>query len=43
MRAAEKAAKEQRSADARRWFSVVIAQHAPQADKARARLKDLSA
>lgn len=43
MRAAEQAAKEQRSADAKRWFNEVIAQHAPQADKARARLKDLSA
>jgi hypothetical protein len=43
MRAAEQAATEQRSADARRWLNEVIAQHAPQADKARARLKDLSA
>jgi hypothetical protein len=43
MRAAEQAAKEQRSADARRWLNEVIAQHAPQADKARARLKGLSA
>jgi hypothetical protein len=43
MRAADLAAKEQRSADARRWLNEVIAQHAPQADRARARLKDLSA
>ena len=42
MRAAEQAAKEQRSADARRWFGEVIAQHAPQADKARSRLKELA-
>ena len=42
MRAAEQAAKEQRSADAKRWFGEVIAQHAPQADKARSRLKELA-
>lgn len=43
MRAAEQAVKEQRGADARRWLNEVIAQHAPQAELARARLKDLSA
>jgi hypothetical protein len=43
MRAAMLAIKEQRSADARRWLNEVIAQNAPQAEAAKARLKEISA
>jgi hypothetical protein len=40
MRAAALAIKEQRNADARRFLDEVIAQGAPQADMAKAKLKD---
>lgn len=42
MRAASLAIKEQRAADARRYLNEVIAQGAPQADAAKAKLKDLA-
>lgn len=41
MRAGRQAQKDQRTADARRWFETVLAQNAPQAPAARAALKDL--
>ena len=43
MRAAALATKEQRSADARRYLDEVITQGAPQAEAARAKLKDSAA
>lgn len=43
MRAAVRAAKEERSADAKRLFNEVIAQGAPQAEAAKAKLKGLAA
>ena len=43
MRAAALAAKEERSADAKRYLNEVIAQGAPQAEAAKAKLKDISA
>jgi hypothetical protein len=43
MRAATLATKEQRSADARKWLDEVIRRGAPQADAARAMLKELKA
>ena len=42
MRAAALAAKEERGADAKRWWNEVIAQGAPQAEAAKAKLKGLS-
>ena len=42
-RAAALAAKEERSADAKRYLNEVIAQGAPQAEAAKAKLKDISA
>lgn len=42
MRAAALAAKEQRKDDARRWFNEVIQNAAPQADAAKAKLKELA-
>ena len=41
MRAGRQALKDQRPADARRWFELVVAQNAPQAPAAQATLKDL--
>ncbi|HRD96781.1 MAG TPA: hypothetical protein PLA97_10340 [Rubrivivax sp.] len=41
MRAGRQAQKDQRGADARRWYELVLAQNAPQAAAARAALKDL--
>jgi tetratricopeptide (TPR) repeat protein len=41
MRAGRQAQKDQRSADARRWYEQVVAQNAPQAATAQAALKDL--
>ncbi len=42
MRAAELAAKDRRGADARRWLEQVVSRRAPQADRARAMLKELA-
>ncbi|MFM2060229.1 MAG: hypothetical protein RLY71_4614 [Pseudomonadota bacterium] len=42
LRAGQLAAQQQRPADARRWFGLVIAQQAPQAGQAAARLKELA-
>ena len=41
MRAGRQAHKDQRTADARRWYGLVVAQNAPQASAAQAALKDL--
>ena len=41
MRAARQAQKDQRPADARRWYEMVLAQNAPQASAAQAALKAL--
>ena len=41
LRAGQQAAKEKRVDDARRWFNEVVQRNAPQADAARARLKEL--
>ncbi len=42
MRAAELAAKDRRADDARRWLNQVVSHNAPQADRARAMLKELA-
>jgi hypothetical protein len=42
MRAASLAIKEQRAADARRFLNEVIAQGAPQAEAAKAKLKEVA-
>ena len=42
MRAAELAAKDRRADDARRWLNQVVSRDAPQADRARAMLKELA-
>ena len=42
MRAAELAAKDRRADDARRWLNQIVSHNAPQADRARAMLKELA-
>ncbi len=42
MRAAELAAKDRRADDARRWLNEIVSKNAPQADRARAMLKELA-
>jgi hypothetical protein len=42
MRAAELAAKDGRADDARRWLNEIVSRNAPQADRARAMLKELA-
>ena len=42
LRAAELAAKDRRADDARRWLNQIVSRNAPQADRARAMLKELA-
>jgi len=42
LRAAELAAKDRRADDARRWLNEIVSRNAPQADRARAMLKELA-